>query len=255
VKRTIDQDEEHRACWDMISWLINGTASQADADRVLAHAGQCAECREELAFQRQLAHAVASRDEVRGDVDAAWMRMQACLPQEAAETRRAHGAQTERKPHAAWAWWHRMREGRTWLGWGLALQSVVLALVTVLWLDARPEAHLNARGGSGAPYATLSAPAAAPTMADIRVVLSPALTLADVRKLVQGAGLRIVDINDEGTIFGLKAVDSEPAGGADMAERLARLRGHPGVLLAEPVVHDGGHEGGHDGEHEDGPRP
>ena len=44
----------HRKAWDLIPWILNGSASAQDRLLVHEHLNQCEDCRAELDFQRSL---------------------------------------------------------------------------------------------------------------------------------------------------------------------------------------------------------
>src|SRR6185312_8118659 len=54
----------HEEAWLALPWLANGRLSQAERDKFEPHVRECAECREELAFQRLLCNALTEPDRV-----------------------------------------------------------------------------------------------------------------------------------------------------------------------------------------------
>ena len=54
-------DPTHRQTWDLIPWLVNDTLDDDQREAVEAHLRECADCREELAFQRSV-HAGILKD-------------------------------------------------------------------------------------------------------------------------------------------------------------------------------------------------
>jgi len=54
----------HEGAWLALPWLANGRLSQAERDKIEPHVRECAECREELAFQRLLCNALTEPDRV-----------------------------------------------------------------------------------------------------------------------------------------------------------------------------------------------
>ena len=44
----------HRHTWDQIPWIVNGSVSETERQVVESHLESCADCREELEFQRRL---------------------------------------------------------------------------------------------------------------------------------------------------------------------------------------------------------
>jgi anti-sigma factor RsiW len=58
----------HRHAWDLIPWIVNGSAHAQERTAVETHLSQCDECRAELQFQRELCAAV--RTEPAGELAA-----------------------------------------------------------------------------------------------------------------------------------------------------------------------------------------
>ncbi|HNR91495.1 MAG TPA: zf-HC2 domain-containing protein, partial [Dokdonella sp.] len=49
-----DPGQRHREVWQLIPWLVNGTASAAERQRAAEHIAGCADCRDEVALQEQI---------------------------------------------------------------------------------------------------------------------------------------------------------------------------------------------------------
>jgi hypothetical protein len=115
------------------------------------------------------------------------------------------------------------RPGRRLLAAGI-LQGMVLAGLfgLVVWI-VRPEPREQFR--------TLSAPedVRPATGAWLYLIVEPDLPAEELQRLIQAAGCRIVDGPTPAGVFTLEA---EPG---ELEQALARLRGSPGVLLAEPL--------------------
>lgn len=201
---------DHRRAWDLIPWVVAGSASPAEQALVHTHAATCADCRDELAFHRGVRA---------GMLDAP--------PADAADDARA-GAALQRlwarvdAPEAA-------PSSRRWPRWGVAAAAVIalqaLGLATLggmLW--ERPRAV----------YQTLSQPAPA-SAATIRFVPAPAMLQAELQALLARHRLQVVEVGADAAHYGLAPLPGAADGGPDATQRLARLRAEPGVLLAEPV--------------------
>ncbi|WP_257387976.1 zf-HC2 domain-containing protein, partial [Tahibacter caeni] len=48
-----DEGLSHTQTWDLIPWVVNGTATAAQRARVEQHLRDCADCRREFALQQQ----------------------------------------------------------------------------------------------------------------------------------------------------------------------------------------------------------
>jgi len=194
----------HQELWATIPWVVNGTADAAQCRRLEQHAAGCEDCREELSFQRQLQAGIRGDPAPPHAAEPGLQRMLARLDQ------------AEPLPAVVSGRW----PGQRWLVAAVLVQAVGLtALGTMLW----------ERSGA-ADYQTLSR--ADTTLARIRLVPAPQLSLAELQALLNRAQLSIVETDGSATILGLA-----PAPGArlSLAQSLALLRAEPGVRLAEPV--------------------
>jgi hypothetical protein len=212
---TLDQQPpEHLRVWDVLPWIANGRATPAQQALVAAHLPHCADCREELAWQRRLCAAAApAADEDAPDAEPGLNALLARLdasPAMPAHTRQA-GA-----PRSGGRLVH-------FLAAAVVVQAV--GLVALGWPFARTPDE--------AAYTTLThAPHAAP--ATLRVLPSPSTTLAEWQALLAANGLQVVSGPNTAGAWGVA-----PAPGAaprPLPEVVAALRAHPRVRLAEPVA-------------------
>ena len=202
----------HLHAWELLPWIVNGRASEADERLVGAHVRDCEQCRDELAAQRRL-HAAMTPHEHAGDLDIErglarlWERF------DEAEAPAARGAASapRRSPMAA-----------------LAAGLAVLALLEAGGLAMLGIQHDDA--GAPANYRTLSEPAAA-TRATIRLVADPAMPVGRLQALLAPLHLQIVGGPGENGVYSL----APTAGHADVAAQLSALRAAPQVRFAEPV--------------------
>lgn len=210
MRQVDDAVSLHRQVLDLVPWVLNETASEEEQRLVEAHVRDCADCREELEFHRQL-HAKLSRgDGITGDARPAlrrlWARIDADLP----------------PPEK----WYRQPAPR----WAAATLAAVVALETV-GLSATGAALWTRSPATTAAYQTLSAPAAPAPAASIRAVFAPTLPMADLQALLRGLQLQIVNGPGESGAYGLAA-----APGVDTTAALMRLRNDAGVRFAEPLT-------------------
>ena len=238
----------HRHTWDVIPWLVNGTA--APADRALAdeHLRTCANCRDELAFQSQV-HAgmnvsTAAVHEGKPALDRLFARIDAESKNQQNFAIEASSNETSYANNPLHAWhapsrlkWTRYRARL--LAAIVTAQTVGLVLLGVLLLRQEQLPNPIAR------YETLSQASASAGPATIRFVPMPSLTVGAMQAMLADAKLRIVESNQGSSIYGLApepntqsdaAEDSSMARAASTAEAVARLRNQSGVLLVEPIV-------------------
>lgn len=209
------QESAHVQAWELIPWVLNGSADPAQRQSLEAHLRQCPDCREEMQFQQQLRQAMqqesAARDEA-GDADAALRRFWA---QEQAPSEAAPLLKGGRPRFLGFDWPRAMAAA-------LLVQALGLGL---LW---------QRYSGLAQDYQVLSQPAAPATglTPRIRLVPSPHLQLGELQALLQSHGLLLVQSSSEGQFFGLAP---HPETRKSVPELVKALRAEPGVLLAEPL--------------------
>lgn len=213
----------HRETWDLIPWIVNGTATAAQRDSVGQHLRECADCCDELA-QQQLFHAGMQVPATGAyDPQLGLQRLLARIDAEPSVLDSGGSAP--------------MRGGRwtRWLAAAVIVQAIGLALLAGMLLG-RPAPELAAQPAADADYRTLSS-ATVQRGATIRLTLSPDTSLAALRHMLSQARLRIVESSADNAAFGLAPAEgSLPATEDRTAQSVAWLRSQPGVLLAEPIV-------------------
>jgi len=217
----------HRETWDLIPWIVNGSATAAQRDSVDGHLRECADCRDELALQQQFQAGMQAAATGAHDPQPGLQRLFARLDAEPSVLDSDRPAS--------------VRGGRRtpWLAAAVIVQAIGLALlVGMMW--GRPAPELAAQPAAEAGYRTLSN-ATAPRGATIRLVVSPETSLAVLRHLLGEARLQIVESTADNAAFGLAPADVSVSTTQDRTARsVAWLREQPGVLLAEPIVSPSG---------------
>jgi hypothetical protein len=234
----LQTDPEHRSLWDLIPWVVAGSASASDQHRVQQHLLRCEDCRDEMAFHQNLRDGMHSAGSSRsfGTTTTASSADEG-LAQLWARVDEAQTVMPPTPPPSAAA---PSASGRPrWLVAAVLLQSLGLAALAGLLLQRQPEAG----------YQTLSnASAASPAL--LRLVPAPDAPVAQLSALLSRHGLQIVESNHDGTVLGLARLSGSSAAIAanvpstpptaavhvTAAELALRLRAEAGVLLAEPVV-------------------
>lgn len=247
---TMDESDRsrHRLAWDLMPWVVNGSANEAERRLVAAHLAGCGDCRDEFDFQCQLQRGMAvggaapagqetgraaggevdtdADADPAADTDAALQRFWADaaqagpLPGPARPVGlpgRAAGAPLTEHAAAPAGRWPRL------LAAAVVVQAIGLAaLAGALWDRPRP-----------ADYQTLGRAAAPAPASTLRLVAAPRLQIGELGALLARAGLQVVESSADGAILGL----APRAGGVrSQSDTLALLRADPGVLLAEPVL-------------------
>ncbi len=198
---------EHAAVDALLPFYANRTLRGEELERVEQHLAACAACRREVDWLK--------------DVFAACAAM-APLPE--GERKRAAGTFASGGPampgppaRGALAW----RSAPAWMRMLLAAQlAAVVFLGTLLSLNAADESS----------YRTLGADVRPATAGDaIAVLFDPAISEAELRRVVTAVGARIVDGPTTTHAFVLAV----PSGQSKAV--VQRLRAEPGVRFAEPM--------------------
>lgn len=210
----------HRQLWDLIPWVVNGSADAAERQAVEEHLPHCADCREEYAFQSRVHAGIAAEAPAtpEPDAQAGLRRLFAHLDAQAdADAFQAAVSEATRP--------RRFRAGSRALVAAVVVQAIGLALFAALLLQ---------RERSDAHYETLTRAPAQASSATIRLVPAPTLTLAELQAILAAEKLQIVESNASGSIYGLAPGADAPTVAA--AQTVERLRRRPGILLAEPIA-------------------
>lgn len=231
-----DEPNAHCQTWDLIPWVVNGTATRSQRERVENHLRECADCRNEFALQRQFHAAMCADAEGRGEGDPR-VPLQRLFARLDAESVHDAGATpfpsvTSSVPRRAASRW------TGWLAAAVVVQAIGLALLGGVVLG-RPAA--TATAPDAAAYRTLSSGGEVCADAAIRLVVAPGTTLDTLRGLLGDAQLRIVEGSADTVALALAPRDAARAGDAAfVSDAIARLRAAPGVVLAEPIAGSAG---------------
>jgi hypothetical protein len=201
----------HQVAFELLPWFVNGSLDESERASVEQHLHECAACRRELEWLRQLSSAYV-QSEPAVDADRAFARIAPQLqPQDA---RGGSGGK---------ATWGRLRAlfagDAPWLKWAVAMQ---LGVVVALGFAIAVRGPTEYRGLGIVPTHGLGS---------LIVVFDPGARESEVRRLLRDIGARVVDGPTAANGYVL-----ELSGGAQTpAAALARLRSDPVVLLAEPL--------------------
>jgi len=223
-----DEPNAHCRTWDLIPWVVNGSATDEQRERVAQHLRDCANCRDEFALQQQFHDGLHADTAAAHDPQPGLQRLLARIDAEAATGSGAFPALDEPTPLRP-----RAVRWTPWLAAAVVVQAIGLALLGGFVLGRPDPAESTA---TSAGYRTLSSDAAKSTAA-IRLVVAPDTTLAQLRGLLSLTQLRIVESTADNAAFGLAPQDAALAGNAEFVRTtIARLRSEPGVVLAEPIA-------------------
>jgi anti-sigma factor RsiW len=201
------QGSEHTVVDALLPWYVNGTLQGDELDRVKQHLTGCEQCRREVDWLRDVFAACAAIAPVPDAPPLTDANGVAGLAPRA-EPQRWRGRVSE-------GW----RSSQPWVRMLVAAQLAGLAILgTLLTIDARDDPG----------YRTLGAYTRSASDA-IAVMFDPAITEAEMRRVLTDAGARIVDGPTTTNAFLLEV----PA--AQSGEALQKLRAQRGVLFAEPL--------------------
>ena len=194
----------HDEVQELLPWLVNGSLTPDEVERVDAHLAECAECRSDLDAERRLSDGVAS---LPLDADSGWEAME-----------RRITAEPTIRHHPGRSLWRK----RGPLGWAVAspfAAAAAVALVLVNVGTTRPvEQQYRALG------------AAEMTQTAILVVqFEPDTQVRDMQAALAGVNARLVDGPTDTGAYLLR-VDQ---GKRELA--LKRLRDNETIALAEPI--------------------
>ncbi|MGH8124201.1 MAG: zf-HC2 domain-containing protein [Rudaea sp.] len=205
----------HRNAQDLLPWFVMGTLDADEHEEVCEHMRSCAACRRDLEWHRQLRE--AHNDPLpKRDVDGAFAALRARLPASVVTPVSAGGLRSI---------WQRWGFDRPFIGWALALQSVVIVgLASVLAFGYGKIGTDQSR-----LFHTLGRPA--PTVAPARlvVVFAPQATQTEMRRVLLASETRIVDGPTAADAYILAVAP------ARAQHALQMLRAEPSVLLIQSL--------------------
>lgn len=213
---------EHARASELMVWKVNGRIENADARWLDAHLERCADCRAELALEQRVREAIAREPTVEFAPQASFNRLWERI--EAGERASAPVAVTtaatdeiDDVPAS------RRSRGSRWLRVAVAAQAaIILLLCAVLWERPLAPAFRTVTDASPRPLVAGDV---------IKAIFADQVRLADVKEILQGAGLVVVSGPSEAGVYTLAPRDAAaPPVTPDMA---ARLRADPRVRFAE----------------------
>jgi hypothetical protein len=233
----------HEEAWLALPWLANGRLPQAERDKIEPHVRECAECREELAFQRLLCNTLTEPDRVTYAPGPSFRKLMdridgaAPKPRKATEPNKT-AARPSPSQNRAWG----SRELSLWRPPGLAWAASFILMVGLAAVFATANR-------SALPPDTLQTyrthtdvPAAAPNV--LHIIFQGSLTIGEAEEVLRSSDAHIVEGPDSQGIFGVAPGTSGTNTAApsrttrELHVLWARLHTDPRVRWVEPVPGD-----------------
>lgn len=205
AKPDITHRAPHDAAEELLPWYVTGQLDPADRTRVEAHLSSCAECREQLAVERQLVQQFRT---LTPEVEPGWARLKARMQQPVRTFAPA-------RPNILAEFWSLISRPAV-AGLAFAQLAFVVVAGSVLMSLSKPAYHAL---GS----------AAVPASANLIVMFRADATVGDVEQSLKRAHASIVDGPTDADAY-LLHVNPKERGHA-----LASLKSDALVQLAEPI--------------------
>jgi anti-sigma-K factor RskA len=210
-----ENSAEHHEVSALLPWYVNETLDERARQRVNAHVGVCADCREDLTAQQRICAAIEAQPAIDYMPVASLKRLQARLDAQAESLARAP---PQEQPVQQPPW-------RGWMAASIAVMAVAVALLAAdRW--AQVEARLIQPN-----YQTVTSAASRPPGEVIRAVFSPSITLVELQTILDEAQLRIVSGPTEAGVYSLASNST-----LTVRASLALLRQHSTVRFAEGTL-------------------
>jgi hypothetical protein len=212
--RRIENSAEHHEISALLPWYVNETLEEADRQRVGAHVGNCATCRDDVAAQQRICEAIKAQPALDYMPVASLRRLQARLDAQAESAAAPAPPLEQSTKRMPW---------RGWMAASIAAMAVAVALFAAdRWvLEARLQPN----------YRTVTSSAPRPQGEVIRAVFSPTITLVELQGILDEAQLRIVSGPTEAGVYSLASNST-----LTVHASLALLRQHSTVRFAEGTV-------------------
>jgi hypothetical protein len=210
--------QEHREVSALIPWYVNDSIGEHERQRVDAHLQTCAQCRTELARDRLIYQGMNAEPAIEYMPALSLKRLQARLDEtEAADPK---GVDSDARRAGT-------RGGGSMPWRGLMAASIAVAALALGLIAGDRWLQLRARAAQP-NYYTVTAATPRPPDEVIRAVFSPNITLVELQRILDEAGLRIISGPTEAGVYSLAANSSRP-----VSSSLALLREHSKVRFAE----------------------
>jgi hypothetical protein len=215
--RRFENSAEHQEVSALIPWYVNDTLADPERQRVDAHVGSCAVCRDDLAVNKRIFEEIDAQPALDYMPVASLKRLQARL-----DVAQAQAAPSPVPP---------LEPGRNdvpWRGWMAASIAAMAVAVGLLTADRWVQFEARAKQPN---YRTVTTSIPRPAGEVIRAVFSPSITLVELQSILDEAQLKIVSGPTEAGVYSLASNST-----LTVRSSLALLRQHSAVRFAEGTL-------------------
>jgi anti-sigma factor RsiW len=215
--RRSENSAEHQEVSGLIPWYVNDTLSDTERQKVDAHVGSCAVCRDDLAVHKRILEGINAQPALDYMPMASLKRLQARL--DAAQTQAAAPPIQPLEPG---------RSDAPWRGWMAASIAAMAVAIGLLAADRWVQFEARAKQPN---YRTVTTAIPRPQGEVIRAVFSPSITLVELQTILDEAQLKIVSGPTEAGVYSLASNST-----LTVRSSLALLRRHSTVRFAEETL-------------------
>jgi hypothetical protein len=215
--RRFENSAEHQEVCALLPWYVNDTLADIERQKVDAHVGGCAVCRDDLAVHKRILEGINAQPALDYMPVASLKRLQARL--DVAQTQAASPPIAPLEPRRSDAPW------RGWMAASIAAMAVAIALMAA---DRWVQFEVRERQPS---YRTVTTAIPRSQGEVIRAVFSPSITLVELQRILDEAQLKIVSGPTEAGVYSLASNST-----LTVRSSLALLRQHSTVRFAEGTL-------------------
>ena len=218
---------DHQKVWEILPWYVNGTLEGHEHEFVARHILRCQSCADEVARCQSVATAVRSSEKAaRTPSPEHFARLMERIDRASAS------AAPERWRIRVREWIEKIRlafqETPSLFRWALAAQTAAIVLLTAATIWQASVAPFSL-------YRTLSDAGSGPEAGRVhlQVVFADDITEREIRRLLSNIRATIVAGPSPMAVYTVALAADDHEAPAQTQERLALLRAHPKVRLAE----------------------
>jgi len=215
--RRFENSAEHQEVCALLPWYVNDTLADTERQKVDAHLGGCAVCRDDLAVHKRILEGINAQPALDYMPVASLKRLQARL--DVAQAQTALPPIPPLEPS---------RSDAPWPGWMAASIAAMAVAIGLLAADRWVQFEVRATKPN---YQTVTTSIPRPQGEVIRAVFSPNITLVELQTILDEAQLKIVSGPSEAGVYSLASNST-----LTVRSSLALLRQHSTVRFAEETL-------------------